>query len=145
MIIIAKPVFSSLVVLAKLVLSLIVLIWPFLVLVVLVYSQINTKESMMRSTMLQLQLLLLRRDIFREPCQMPKMELFAKIVNGWKTVPIFANSPILNVWKGFEYNSVSIYILGYILSLFGYYFWKAVVYKIFYFSLMKELIDLESK
>ena len=31
------------------------------------------------------------------------MELFAKIVNGWKLLPIFAKSCILEIWQGFEY------------------------------------------
>ena len=34
------------------------------------------------------------------------MELFAKIVNDWKLLIIFAQSSILDVWLGFEYASV---------------------------------------
>ena len=31
------------------------------------------------------------------------MELFAKIVNGWKLLTIFVKDPILDIWEGSEY------------------------------------------
>ena len=34
-----------------------------------------------------------------------KMELFVKIVNGWKTFTIFTQSSVLDVWHGSEYVS----------------------------------------
>ena len=38
-----------------------------------------------------------------EPCQTPKMELFAKIVDGWHPLNIFTKSSILDVWQFSEY------------------------------------------
>ena len=35
------------------------------------------------------------------------MELFAKIVNAFQLLTIFAKSFILDIWLGFEYASVS--------------------------------------
>ena len=35
-----------------------------------------------------------------ELCQIPKMELFVKIVNEWKTLTIFAKSYTLDLWQG---------------------------------------------
>ena len=40
-----------------------------------------------------------------EPCSTPKMEDFAKIVNGWKPITSFVKYSILDVWQGPEYNS----------------------------------------
>ena len=34
-----------------------------------------------------------------EPCQTFKMEHFANIINGWKLLTIFAETPFLDVWK----------------------------------------------
>ena len=31
-----------------------------------------------------------------------KMELFTKIINGWKPLTIFSKGSILEVWQGFE-------------------------------------------
>ena len=36
---------------------------------------------------------------------MSKMEVFSKIVNGWKLLIIFAKSSFLDDWQGFEYAS----------------------------------------
>ena len=40
-----------------------------------------------------------------EPSQVSKMDLFAKIVKGWKSLTIFAKSSILDVCLGSEYTS----------------------------------------
>ena len=42
-----------------------------------------------------------------EPSQTYKMERFAKIVNGFQPLPIFAKPSILEVWQGSEYTSDS--------------------------------------
>ena len=42
---------------------------------------------------------------YTESCQIFKMVLFAKIVNDWKLLSIFAKSSILVVWQGSEYTS----------------------------------------
>ena len=44
--------------------------------------------------------------VYWGPSQTCKMALFAKIVNGWKTLNIFAKSSILDVWLGSECASV---------------------------------------
>ena len=41
-----------------------------------------------------------------ELCQTSKMELVAKIVNGWKTLMLIAKCPIFSVWEDAEYVSV---------------------------------------
>ena len=38
-------------------------------------------------------------ETYSESYQASKMELFAKIVNGWKPLTIFAKSSILDVWQ----------------------------------------------
>ena len=43
--------------------------------------------------------------MYSEPCQTPKIELFVKIVSGWKLLTIFAKSFILDIWQGSEYAS----------------------------------------
>ena len=45
------------------------------------------------------------REAYSEHCQTSKMELFAKIVNSWKPLSIFAKSSILDVWQDSEYSS----------------------------------------
>ena len=48
--------------------------------------------------------------VYSEPCQMSKKEYFAKLVNGfWEMAfnAIFTKSPILDVWQGSDYASVS--------------------------------------
>ena len=40
-----------------------------------------------------------------ELCKVSKMESFAKIVNGFKPLTIFAKLSILDVWLGSEYTS----------------------------------------
>ena len=42
-------------------------------------------------------------EVYFEPCQTSKMELFANIVNGFQPLTVFANSYILDVWQGSEY------------------------------------------
>ena len=37
------------------------------------------------------------------PSQVSKMECFAKIVNSWKSLTIFAKRSILDAWQGSEY------------------------------------------
>ena len=44
-------------------------------------------------------------EAYSEPCQTPKIELFVKIVSGWKLLTIFAKSFILDIWRGSEYAS----------------------------------------
>ena len=44
-----------------------------------------------------------------KPCPTPKMELLAKIVNGWKMLTIFSKHSILSVWKSSEYATVGKY------------------------------------
>ena len=43
--------------------------------------------------------------MYTEPCQTSKVERYAKIVNGWKTLNILAKSSILDVWRSCEYAS----------------------------------------
>ena len=43
--------------------------------------------------------------IHSEPCQISKMELFAKTGNGWKLLTIYRKSSILDVSFGCEYAS----------------------------------------
>ena len=40
--------------------------------------------------------------VYSNPCQTSKMERFAKLVNGWKQLTIFAKSFILDVEQGSE-------------------------------------------
>ena len=49
-------------------------------------------------------------EVYSEPCQMSKKGYFAKLVNGfWEMAfnAIFTKSPILDVWQGSDYASVS--------------------------------------
>ena len=41
-------------------------------------------------------------EAYSESCQTRKMELFAKLVNGWKLLTIFAKSSNLGVWQDSE-------------------------------------------
>ena len=44
------------------------------------------------------------RGVIRaEPCQLSKMGLFTKILNGQKPCTIFAKTSILDVWQDSEY------------------------------------------
>ena len=52
-------------------------------------------------------------ETYSEPCQISKMEFFAKIVNGYKRISFFVKHFILDVWLDSEYASVICY------SLFG--------------------------
>ena len=45
-------------------------------------------------------------EVYSELCQTYKMELFAKIVNGFQLLTIFAKNAILDVLQGFECASV---------------------------------------
>ena len=47
------------------------------------------------------------RQMYSEPCQTSKKELFAKTVNSWMPLNIFTKSSILDVWQGSEYASVA--------------------------------------
>ena len=49
------------------------------------------------------------RDAFTEPYQTCKMKLFVMIVNGWKSLTVFARSSTWDVWQGSEYISDSCY------------------------------------
>ena len=49
-------------------------------------------------------------DAYSQPCQTSKMELFAEIVQDWKSLTIFARSSIFEVWQGSEYSSAGTYI-----------------------------------
>ena len=40
-----------------------------------------------------------------EAYQTSKMELFVKIVDGWRPLAIFAKSTIVDIWQGSEYAS----------------------------------------
>ena len=42
-------------------------------------------------------------EVYSEPCQSAKMDLFAKTVNGFQ--PLTTLSSILDVWQGFQYAS----------------------------------------
>ena len=44
-------------------------------------------------------------EAYLEPCQTSKVNRFAKIVEGWKLLIIFAKVPIRDVWQGSEYVS----------------------------------------
>ena len=41
--------------------------------------------------------------VYSEPCEISKIELYEKIVNGEKPLTIFSKSSILNVWLAFHY------------------------------------------
>ena len=59
-------------------------------------------------------------ETYSEPSQTYDMNLLPKIVNGWKTLTIFARIFILDVWVGAKYASgktVYLYKVGYILIL----------------------------
>ena len=45
------------------------------------------------------------------------IELFAKVINGWKLLTIFARSYISDVWQGSEYDSHYFYYLWLISSV----------------------------
>ena len=45
------------------------------------------------------------------------IELFAKVVNGWKLLTIFARSYISDIWQGSEYDSHYFYYLWLISSV----------------------------
>ena len=45
----------------------------------------------------------MKKDAYSEPCQTSKMELFAKIVNGWKPLTVFTKRFLLYVWQCSEY------------------------------------------
>ena len=44
-------------------------------------------------------------EMFSEPCQTAKMELFVKIVNDLKPLTIFAKRSVFGVWQNCEYAS----------------------------------------
>ena len=47
----------------------------------------------------------LNSEAYSEPCQTSKVEIFAKIVNGFCQLTIFSKRSILDVWQGSEYAS----------------------------------------
>ena len=49
------------------------------------------------------------REAYSEPCKTCKMECFAKIVNGFQSLIIFAKCSNLDVWQGSEYASEVFY------------------------------------
>ena len=48
---------------------------------------------------------ILFREVYSEPSQTSKMELFAKRVNDWKLLTFFVKNSVLDVWQGSEYTS----------------------------------------
>ena len=44
-------------------------------------------------------------EVYSKHCQTFKMEIFAKIVNGFQPLTFFAKSSIVEVWQGSEYAS----------------------------------------
>ena len=44
-------------------------------------------------------------ETYSEPCQISKMEVFAKIVNGFSFLTIFTKNSILDVWHNSEFPS----------------------------------------
>ena len=42
-------------------------------------------------------------EAYSEPSRTPKMELFGKMVNSWKSLTVSPKSSILDVWLGSEY------------------------------------------
>ena len=49
----------------------------------------------------------LKSQVYNETIQTSKIELFVKLVNGWKPLIIFAKRFILDIWLGSEYASDS--------------------------------------
>ena len=47
--------------------------------------------------------LTLTPEAYSDPCQTSKIERFAKIVNDWKPLTIFAKHSILDAWQGSVY------------------------------------------
>ena len=45
--------------------------------------------------------------MYSEPSETSKMKPFAKMVNSWKLLTIFAKSSISDVWVGSEYASAN--------------------------------------
>ena len=63
-------------------------------------------------------------ETYSELCQKSKMELFVKIVNGWKPSPVFEKNTILDVSQGFENAStfsVSLFIRMFFIKIFDHY------------------------
>ena len=50
-------------------------------------------------------------EAYSEPCQTSKMEVFAKIVNGFSFLTIFLKLSILDVWQDSEFASEATYDL----------------------------------
>ena len=46
-------------------------------------------------------------EAYSELCKLCKMEVFAKIVNGFQLITIFAKSSFLDVWQGSEYATIN--------------------------------------
>ena len=71
---------------------------------------------------------------YLEPYQIYQMELFVKIVKGWKPLTIFSKSFILGIYQSFEYGSASshlaIYSRIYLISCF----WIVLDYWVLGFS-----------
>ena len=57
-------------------------------------------------------------ELYSQPSQIFKMELFAKIVNTWKPLTIFAKNSILDIWQGSEYVSMDLSYYSYISLIF---------------------------
>ena len=56
-------------------------------------------------------------EAYSEPCQTSTMKCFAKMVNGWKLLTIFAKHSILDYWHGSEYASVANYLCNTVSTL----------------------------
>ena len=41
-------------------------------------------------------------EAYLEPCQTSKTDIFAKIINGFQSLTIFAKSSITDIWQGYE-------------------------------------------
>ena len=65
----------------------------------------NLWRTAVKNTRLHLFSKLLYTEADQQPCQTSKMKVFAKIVNVFQPLTIFAKTFILNVWQGSEHTS----------------------------------------
>ena len=56
-------------------------------------------------------------EAYSEPSQTSKMELFVKIINGWKPLTFLTKSSILDVRPGFDYASTFFSGLDFLLQV----------------------------
>ena len=71
---------------------------------------------------------------YLEPYQIYQMELFVKIVKGWKPLTIFSKSFILEIYQSFEYGSASSHLAIYSRIYLTSYFWIVLDYWVLGFS-----------